>query len=563
MASGLGTLSLDSMQSTVGFKAESKALKSSVKATKDMQKVVKAEVSSPLEQMTKFFADIDKGIRLVANKVGEQTGITKLMARIMGKDLDLAEKEAQDNKLRKRGANIDKAKTKPQEEKQSLGKNMLDSLKEAFEKLVPEQTLGEIATILLLATGALALFKVANQFSELLAPVLEFFFETLVPGLKELNKDILASPTGYLGVGGVVVGTTALVQTYGARIRAFFAGIGTNLKTLTKDMGKEFARVLKSMNLKNITQGFKTFLAPLAKVGTFIATLSKTVGSGAATVLAKIPGVASIANFGKLFVRFLGPVGLVIQAFVGLFTGISDAIKEFKKSGSILASIGAFFGGLFDAIVGSTLNLLTDILGFVIKKLGFEGIGEFIQNLDFTTDGITRGITFVIDKIKGFFGGIRDGFYKFINGAIKLYNKIPFVDKLELLEVEAVEKGATGTTLPGQKTSKEIENEEKAKFEGNKIRLAQKTSTMETSFDDYAVPPSKFNVNAENAKKLKAEQEKLEQQKLVMRSMQNINAINNSKGGDTYNQTSVHSNGEPTSDHTDSTAKHLAEARYG
>ena len=59
MASGLGTLSLDSMQSTVGFKAESKALGSSVKATKDMQKVVKAEVSSPLEQMTKFFANID------------------------------------------------------------------------------------------------------------------------------------------------------------------------------------------------------------------------------------------------------------------------------------------------------------------------------------------------------------------------------------------------------------------------------------------------------------------------------------------------------------------------
>ena len=319
----LGVLTLDSMQSTMGFKTESKALGSSVKATKDMQKVVKAEVSSPLEQMTKFFANIDKGIRSVANKVGEQTGITKLMAKIMGKDLDLAEKEAQDNKLRKRGANIDKAKTKKQEETQSLGKNIIDSLKEAFEKLVPEQTLSELGTILLLASGAAALIAVATQFSELLAPVLEFFFETLVPGLKELNKDILASPTGYLGIGGVVVGTTGLINAYGARIRAFFLNIGKNLKTLTKDMGKEFARVLKSMNLKNITKGFKTFLAPLSRIGTFIATLSKTVGGGAATVLSKIPGVASIANFGKLFVRFLGPVGLVIQAFVGLFTGIS------------------------------------------------------------------------------------------------------------------------------------------------------------------------------------------------------------------------------------------------
>ena len=62
---------------------------------------------------------------------------------------------------------------------------------------------------------------------------------------------------------------------------------------------------------------------------------------------------------------------------------------------------------------------------------------------------------------------------------------------------------------------------------------------------------------------LEEEQAKLEEQKTAMRAMQNINAINNSKGGDTYNQTSVHSNGEPTSDHSDSTAKHLAEARYG
>ena len=62
----LGVLTLDSMQSTMGFKTESKALGSSVKATKEMQKVVKAEVSSPLEQMTKFFANIDKGIRSVA-----------------------------------------------------------------------------------------------------------------------------------------------------------------------------------------------------------------------------------------------------------------------------------------------------------------------------------------------------------------------------------------------------------------------------------------------------------------------------------------------------------------
>ena len=546
----LGALTLDSMQSTIGFKTESKALGSSVKATKEMQKVVKAEVSSPLEQMTKFFANIDKGIRSVANKVGEQTGITKLMAKIMGKDLDLAEKEAQENKLRKRGTNIDKAKTKKQEETQPLGSGIIATLKEAFEKLVPEQTLSELGTILLLASGAAALIAVATQFSELLAPVLEFFFETLVPGLKELNKDILASPTGYLGIGGVVVGTTGLINAYGARIRAFFLNIGKNLKTLTKDMGKEFARVLKSMNLKNITKGFKTFLAPLSRIGTFIATLSKTVGGGAATVLSKIPGVASIANFGKLFVRFLGPVGLVIQAFVGLFTGISRAIATFKETGSVTKAIGSFFGGLFDSIVGATVNLLFDLVGFIVKKLGFQELGEKIQSIDFTIGGIMSGITFVIDKIKEGFTAFVDSIKGAANAVIKLINKVPGIN-IPLFETEAMRKekeeglkGSEGTNI-----AEAAALDERAADEGAAKRLAAKTGTMVIDPGDYGVVDTKFNVRAENAKKLKEEQAILEEQKIAVRSLQSINAINNSKGGDTYNQSSVHTIGEPTSDH--------------
>ena len=560
----LGALTLDSMQSTIGFKTESKALGSSVKATKDMQKVVKAEVSSPLEQMTKFFANIDKGIRSVANKVGEQTGITKLMAKIMGKDLDLAEKEAQENKLRKRGTNIDKAKTKKQEETQPLGSGIIASLKEAFEKLVPEQTLSELGTILLLASGAAALIAVADKFSALLAPVLEYFFETIVPGFQELNKDILASPTGYLGVGGLVVTTTALINKYGAGIRAFFVNIGKNLKTLRLDMGKEFARVLKSMNLKFITTGFKAVLAPLTRIGTFIATLSKTVGGGAATVLAKIPGVASIANFGRLFIRFLGPVGLVIQAFVGLFTGISRAISTFKETGSVTKAIGSFFGGLYDSIIGATINLLYDLIGFIVKKLGFQELGEKIQSMDFTIGGIMKGITFVIEKIKEGFERFVDFIKSAANAVIKVINKIPGID-IPLFETEAIRKekeeglkGSEGTNI-----AEKAALDKRTAEQGAAKRLAGKTSTMVIDPGDYGVVDTKFNVQAANAKKLKEEQAKLEEQKTAMRAMQNINAINNSKGGDTYNQTSVHSNGEPTSDHSDSTAKHLAEARYG
>lgn len=553
---GLGTPSLSGMKGVAGFKSDSKALSKVSDNSKGMLKVA-AELKSPLDGMVSFFSSIDKNIKEVASKIGEQTGISRLMAKIMGKDLKLEEEQAARDKKKR---SIGGAKSAVAgEDVAPLGKGILDSLKDAFENLIPKQSLGELGMILLLATGALILVKLAKQFQNLLAPVLKFFFETLIPGFQELNATIMSSPTGYLGVGGLVVSTTLLVQTYGTRVRAFFSNIG---KSITGSLKAFKTMMFPTGYFKTITTGFSKITAPLLRVGRFIANLAKTIGSGVAPLLKALPGVGAIGNFGKLFVRFLGPVGLIIQAFVGLFTGIKDAIKEFKESGSILGAIGAFFGGVFDAIIGSTLNLLADILGFVVKKLGFEGLGEFISNLDFTTDGITRGITFVIDKIKGFFLGIQDGFYTFVNGAIKIYNKIPFVDKLDLLETRAIakERGEGVKGSEGTNVAETVALNDRAKVEGEKIRTAQKSSTMVTAIADTTT--EKFDVKADNAKKLKAEQDKLAEQKAAMRNFQNINSINNSKGATTVNQTSVHSSGEPSTEHSDLTAKHLVAASY-
>ena len=552
----LGTPSLSGMKGVAGFKSDSKALSKVSDNSKGMLKVA-AELKSPLDGMVSFFSSIDKNIKEVASKIGEQTGISRLMAKIMGKDLKLEEEQAaRDKKKRSIGGAKSDVSGK---DVAPLGEGILASLKDAFDNIIPKQSIGELGKILLLATGALLLVKLATKFQNLIAPVLKFFFETLIPGFQELNATIMSSPTGYLGVGGLVVSTTLLVQTYGTRIRTFFSGIG---KSITGSLKAFKTMMFPTGYFKTVTTGFSKITAPLLRVGRFIANLAKTIGSGVAPLLKALPGVGAIGNFGKLFVRFLGPVGLIIQAFVGLFTGIKDAIKEFKESGSILGAIGAFFGGVFDAIIGSTLNLLSDILGFVVKKLGFEGLGEFISNLDFTTDGITRGITFVIDKIKGFFLGIQDGFYTFVNGAIKIYNKIPFVDKLDLLETRAIakERGEGVKGSEGTNVAETVALNDRAKVEGEKIRTAQKSSTMVTAIGDTTT--EKFDVKLENAKTLKAEQAKLAEQQAAMRNFQNINAVNNSTGATTVNQTQVHSSGEPSTEHSDLTAKHLAAASY-
>ena len=554
----LGTPSLAGMQSAVGFKSDSKALGSSVRATRDVQKVLKKEVASPLQDMSKFFASIDKNIIEVAKKVGETTGISKLMAKIMGDDLKISKAQAARDKKAK---SIGKAKSGKVEAEDtgSFAKDIIDTLKESFKDLVPKESLGDLTKILLLATGAAVLIKFADKFKKVLAPVLEFLFDTLIPGFKELVATINKSPTGFLGIGGVAILATTAVSRYGASVRGFFTGIIKGLGKLRVDMAKEFARVFKAISPKRIQTIVKAVVAPLSKIGAFLGNLGKTIGGGAKAIGKLIPFVSKFASIGKTFLRFLGPVGLVIQAFVGLFSGITRAVATFKAGGSIFAVIGSFFSGIFDALIGSVVNLLADVLGFIVKKLGFEKLGEMITNIDFTTDGIGRAIVMVVDKIKGAFNAIVDNLKGMANSIIKKLNLIPGVN-IALFETTSMKKekeegtrGSEGTNM-----AEDLALNERARLQGNEKRLTQTTGTTVTAIGDTTT--EKFNFKQEKAKVLKAEQEKLATQKAQTRALGNINAINNSKGPTTVNQTSVHSNGEPASDHNDMTARHLASA---
>ena len=539
-------------------------------SSKGMQKVA-SDIKTPLQDMSSFFASIDGGIRKVAQSVGETTGISKVMARIMADDLKLTKKQ-QAKKDRVDAIAKSKKDKELAAKGPSFGEDLIETLKESFKDLVPKKDLGDLTKILLIATGAAILIKFAGKFQKVLAPVLEFLFETLIPGFKELFATIMASPTGFLGIGGVVILATTAVKRYGSTVRGFFTKIFTNLKTLRGDIAKDFVKLFNSFKpsrLKAVVQGV---VGPLSKIGTFISNLAKTIGGGAKTIFKLIPMVSKFAAFGKMFIRFLGPVGLVIQAFVGLFSGITRAVATFKAGGSIFAVIGSFFSGIFDALIGSVINLLADVIGFVVKKLGFEKLGEFISNLDFTTDGIMNGISFVIEKVKRGFDLFVNGIKVAANEVIKLINfvnpfsDIPLFETMSMKEMKARSeaegiKGSEGTNIAeglADKTDKKNVLNADARAEGNAKRLEKITGTTVTAIGDTTT--EKFDFKAEKAKVLKAEQEKLATQKSQAKSMQIINAANNSKGATTVNQTSVHSNGEPGSDHNDMTARHLASA---
>ena len=186
---------------------------SAVAPAKETREVVKTleEVKSPLIQMSEFFAGIDSGIIKLVNIAKQSLGLDKeslrlesRIADIMASDLALEEKQNLVAQLRGRDANIagEDTDTDPGDKPEKI--NFIDSLKKAFDDLTGNQTIGEIGKIFLFATGALALAKFGEKFKKEVASVLKYIDERVIPGFKELNKDILESDTGYLGLGGAI-----------------------------------------------------------------------------------------------------------------------------------------------------------------------------------------------------------------------------------------------------------------------------------------------------------------------------------------------------------------------
>jgi len=403
------------------FNADSPAL-SSDRTSRDTVKVLN-EVKSPLIQMSEFFAGIDSGIIKLVNIAKQSLGLDKKslqlesrIADIMASDLALEQKENLANQLRGRDANIagQDTDTEPGEKPEKI--NFIDSLKEAFADLTDNQTLGEIGKIFLFATGALALAKFAKKFQDEVASVLKYISEIVIPGFKELNKDILDSPTGYLGLGGLI--SASFYKVVGA-----FGRLVTNATTgvfkFVDDIILKFRKSLSfdPSKFKSAQMIIKSLTGPtsfLGKIGAFLGKIGSALGK-AALFIARFPGIAQILGMTGAVAKFLGPIGLIVQGIVGVVGGLINAVKILNDGGNVVQALGGFAEGFFDAVIGATANLLFDIVGFVVKKLGFKEFGQKLQDMDFSFDSIITGM----QNLKN---GISDYFYNLIG---RLRNKVP------------------------------------------------------------------------------------------------------------------------------------------
>ena len=438
---------------------------------------------SPMETMKEVFFEIRDGINY--------------MVDIMAEGLELEKERFRKEGLAGQNKAIVSGNTDPEPKVKPSGGDgdILSALKEALSGI------GGAGMGLLGIAGLIAAYFVFNALSDslakLLAPILEFLGETLIPNLKELNEIITSHPGGYwalLGATGLIftldevfgikgslnklftsiskfartafiddidfrtkIGKTwagkisrAIYGTKGGRgglipgLNKFFTGLGNSIRSsfsssaalktikgLTPQWAKSInsglfgvkagppgsGAVAKAGLIGRVGQIFTALggaikgiftAGPVSKALTSISKITAAFGRVMARVaktvtktlgfVSKISGLSAFLKLGLAFAKAIPIVGQIIMVVQGLFGFVTGAIKGFKTEGIFGLIIGGLIG-LFDGLIGSFLNLIFDIVGWILKKFGLEGLGKFFSDMDFT--------------LGRFFGAIM-GFFKLI-----------------------------------------------------------------------------------------------------------------------------------------------------
>ena len=195
-------------------------------------------------------------------------------------------------------------------------------------------------------------------------------------------------------------------------IKNLFSGIGNLLRGIGGSIKKSKAF--------NVLKGLFAPQGPLGFIGNIFRKLNSSVSAKGG--IGKI--FKGILDFVMKWTRRLRPLfkpfrtiaavlfkflGFPITLIMGLIGGIKGFIKGFKEDG-ILGGIKGAFWGMLDSVVGSLVDGLSWLGGWILEKLGFEELGKKMQEFKFMDflKNLPETFTLVKDKVVGFFKGAYD-----------------------------------------------------------------------------------------------------------------------------------------------------------
>jgi len=345
--------------------------------------------------------------------------------------------------------------------------------------------------------------------------VMEWGITKLLAGWKASITNSLFAKAGPRGVGGGLISKiTSSVSSVATSIKGIFTGTST-LKIFDS---------IKTASTK--------FASGMSKVSSSI---GKTLG-----FISKISGLTKFLRLGLGLVKAVPILGQVVMVIQGIFGFVKGAIEGWK-TGGVWGALKGGLVGLYDALVGNFLNLIFDIVGWILKKFGLAGLGDFFSNLDFSFEGVKNAVLGVVDKIRWAFHQVVNGLKKMANGVISGINVL----------------------LP---KSREIGYYDLEDFVARKKEVRIETKAV-PDLSDMPTDTTAADIAALESKKMitkpidKAKVGKIDYGDLNMPNAPVFAPVTQT-GGDVFNQSTFQSPATLSSTHSDETAKMLSELTY-
>lgn len=570
-----GSTIVDSLAAmSTPFKSDSTSVKSSVKGVKEIQKVVKDEVSSPLIGMSKFFASIDEGIRNVAKSTADSLGITKIMSMIMAKDLTIQEKQDQEAKAKKRDAKIKSGETIDETTNKS-GKTFVQSIKDSVDNF----DFGDKLKAALLLAG----FYIFTQLQE-----------TLIPVIKTLIK-------GFIFVRDKVFGNT---ENPTANTLLAFLGILTAISFIGPIKIAKFVAIKVGLLA---TQLGAFLLNTTFVAGTFskMSMLMKT--SLIPAVLGMLTSIGGMAlSLGAMLVPFapiLGAIAIGVAVLYSLKKGFDVFQESLEDGDSMLVAIIKGVQHSLLTLISLPVILFKKLVSFVAGLLGFDNFKEKLEKIDVAKmlgDSLILLVTSAFKFIKALTLGVIGALKALLpggEGPIEAFKRV-YSEVMSGGKGETRAVGSDGETIDTPESEQEKQAEKKVRKEAAKYNYvnfllpqtkladillegmkkafasgskAQTEGSLADGFKNSNAPLDAFNdfdfdLDTNNVIPMKEKQKKLDaeikkQEELTKGGSPFIisqNNMNNDSSNKSYSTTSVVT--DVSASHSDLTARHLSEA---
>ena len=532
--SALGALTLPSVSYSFDNKGTAMVPVTAGRSDKVLGKI---EVTSPIQQMSEFFAGIDKSlINLV---------------EFAKKSFSLEEKDAQREGLQRQDTD-----DKPTVEGDN--KSMLDSLKESFDSLgdaFGNVSIGEKLGAALLVGSLLLFQQVQGALVKVLTPV--------IAGVKKL-VEIFGFDGVFLTFLGIITAIKFTPLITGAFATAKILGPG-----IWKGVGIAFKAV--NFAVGGLLTGAKFALKALG--GGFKLLFD---GIGLAFKGIKIGLVAMRTSLIPIAAGFVVPIAIAAAIGAVLFS-LKSSIEVFKAAiddgDSVMSALVKAGKDFFATLYTLPFTLIKNVVSYFAGMFGFDNFKEKLDSIDLK-QGFIDIITSFVDKVKGFFAAIFDFDIKGIidrigNIGSQIANTLKGIAKGAVAMVAAAVPGGESPTEAFTRVYNEVLNTGEGVVKNEATEIADKPLVEDgamaaakaamTTNESYITNDTTFNNTTNMMKEKIIELMKIQLEKTQIEQESKSSApilVNNSKGGDTnVNNNTTNVSGELAVEHSDPTSR--------